>query len=254
MAIATPHLSAPIGGAQSPPRALTDRSMIRLGAIAGGAGVVSELILEHLHPHKAQPNRSTAAFQEYAHAHVWTGVHVGQFLGTLLIAFSLLVLCQALARQPGGPGALARAAAVVLVVVVAVFAVQMAVDGVALKHAVDSWAAASGPAKTSAFQVADGLRWLEKGLSGFFNLLNGIAVLGLGLSLIASRAHRSWPGWVAIVASVGFIAGGAATATGGFSTRAGALLTPALPLLVVFLAGAYHTMWRSRPQRRRDEA
>ena len=153
----------------------------------------------------------------------------------------------------GGAGTLARGAAVAIVVVVSVFAVQMAVDGIALKHAVDTWAGATGSAKTSALQVAESLRWLEKGLSGLFNLLNGTAVLALGLSLIAGRTSRRWPGWIAIVASIGFLAGGAVTAADGFTPRAGAFLQPALLLLIVFLAAAYVTAWRNTTQPPRDE-
>jgi hypothetical protein len=220
-----------------------DAPTIKLGAISGGTGVVLQIILGHLHPHHEQPNHSAAAFTEYAHAHAWTAVHIGQFFGTLLIAFAMLVLCRALSRQPGAPGALARGASVAIIVVASVFAVQMAVDGVALKHAVDTWAGATGSAKTSAFQVADGLRSLEKGLSAFFNMMNGTAVLALGLSLIAGHTHRRWPGWIGILASLGFLSGGVATATGGFSPRAGTLLQPSLLLLAAFLAGTYASTW-----------
>lgn len=248
MATTSTPVSGPTGNAHARrvPRT-PDLPTIKLGAIAGGTGVVLQIILGHLHPHHAQPNRSRAAFTEYVHAHAWTAVHIGQFFGTLLIALAMLVLCRSLARQSGGAGTLARGAGVAVIVVVSVFAVQMAVDGVALKHAVDTWAGASGSAKTSAFQVADGLRSLEKGLSAFFNLMNGTAVLGLGLSLIAGRTHRPWPGWIAILASLGFLSGGVATATGGFSPRAGTLLQPSLLLLAVFLAGTYVSTWRGSP-------
>lgn len=254
MATATPPMTESIGAGLSAPQPspAPDRATIKLGAVSGGTGVVLQLLLQHLHPHQEQPNRSVAAFTEYGHAHAWTAIHIGQFFGTLLIAFSMLVLCRALARQPGGAGTLARASAVAIVVVASVFAVQMAVDGVALKHAVDTWAAATGSAKTSAFQVAEGLRWLEKGLSGLFNLLNGTAVLALGLSLIVGRTYRSWPGWVAIIASMGFLAGGAVTAEDGFTPRAGTFLQPALLLLIVFLTATYVTTWHN-PQPPRDE-
>ena len=221
-----------------------DARTLKLGAIAGGTGVVLQIVLGHLHPHHEQPNDSAAAFAEYAHAHAWTVVHIGQFFGTLLIASAMLVLCRSLAGQPGAPGALARVASVAIIVVVSVFAVQMAVDGVALEHAVDTWAGATGGAKTSAFQVADGLRSLEKGLSAFFNMMNGTAVLALGLSLLSGHVHRRWPGWIGILASLGFLSGGVATATGGFSARAGTLLQPSLLLLAAFLAGTYASTWR----------
>jgi hypothetical protein len=224
---------------------ITDRPVLRFGAIAGGVGLALQLVMEHLHPHHEQPNNTVAAFSEYSHATGWTAVHVGQFFGALLIVFSLLALSRSLARQSGLAGALATGGAAALVVVAGVFAVQMAVDGVALKHAVDSWAAATGPAKTSALQVAEGVRWLEKGLSTFFHFMNGTALLGLGLSFVVGRTYRSWPGWVAIVAGVAFLAGGASTGETGFSMQSATILQPALLLLVVFLVGACVSVRRS---------
>jgi hypothetical protein len=223
----------------------TDRTVLRFGAIAGGSGFVLQAVMEHLHPHHEQANNSVAAFSEYSHASGWTAVHVGQFFGALLIVFALLVVCRSLARQSGLAGALATGGAAALVVVAGVFAVQMAVDGVALKHAIDSWAAANGPAKTSALQVAEGVRWLEKGLSTFFHFMNGTALLGLGLSFVVGRRYRSWPGWVAIVAGIAFLAGGASTAETGFSMQSAMILQPALILLAVFLVSAYVSVRRS---------
>jgi hypothetical protein len=224
---------------------ITDRPVLEFGAIAGAVGFALQIVMEHLHPHHEQPNNTVAAFSEYSHATGWTAVHVGQFFGALLIVFSLLALSRLLARQSGLAGALATGGAAALVVVAAVFAVQMAVDGVALKHAVDSWAAATGPAKTSALQVAEGVRWLEKGLSTFYHFMNGTALLGLGLSFVVGRTYRSWPGWVAIVAGIAFMAGGASTAETGFSMQSATILQPALILLLVSLVSAYVSVRRS---------
>jgi fluoride ion exporter CrcB/FEX len=233
---------------------IPEKTVLKVGAIAGGIGLVLQLIMEHLHPHHAQPNNSVAAFTEYAHATGWTAVHIGQFFGTLLIAVALLALCRSLTRQPGLAGAFASGGAVALVVVASVFAVQMAVDGVALKHAVDTWAGATDAAKTSAFQVAEGVRWLEKGLSAFFHFMNGTALLGIGLSIVVGRSYRSWSGWVAIAAGIGFLAGGALTASSGFSMDAATILQPSLLLLAVFLVGSYVSVWRRGMRSLRDEA
>ncbi|GAA3510714.1 hypothetical protein [Georgenia daeguensis] len=47
--------------------------------------------------------------------------------------------------------------------VAAVFAVQMAVDGVALKGAVDTWVNAAEADRQAAFVAAEAVRWTEKG-------------------------------------------------------------------------------------------
>src|SRR3982074_2253251 len=123
---------------------ITDRTPLSFGAFAGGTGLALQIVMEHLHPHHAQPNNTMAAFNEYSHASGWTAVHVGQFFGALLIVSALLVLCRSLARQSGLAGALASGGGVALVVVAGIFAVQMAVDGVALEHAVDTWGGGAG--------------------------------------------------------------------------------------------------------------
>ena len=66
---------------------ITDRPVLRFGAIAGGVGVGLQLVMEHLHPHHEQPNNTVAAFSEYSHATGWTAVHVGQFFGALVVVF-----------------------------------------------------------------------------------------------------------------------------------------------------------------------
>ena len=252
MATSTPQMTGLVSRQFTPRQHSRSRekAVLILGAVAAATGLVLQMILEHLHPHHEQPNNSVAAFTEYAHAHGWAAVHIGQFFGVLLIVFALLVLCQSLVRQPGLAGGFARAGAVATVVLASVFAVQMAVDGVALSHAVDTWAGATGTARTSALQVAEGIRSLEKGLSGFFHLMNGTALLALGASIVAARTSRSWPGWVAIASGIGFLAGGASTATTGFSMQSATILRPSLLLLAVFLAGTYASMFRNtqRPQ------
>ena len=214
MTAATPHMTGLVetGGTGRSVVSIPERGNLILGAAAAAGGVVLQVVLEQLHPHHAQPNDSAAAFTEYAHSHGWEAVHIGQFAGVVLIAAGMLVLAGSLARQAGTAGALARGAAMALVALTAVFAVQMAVDGVALKHAVDTWMGSTGSARTSALQVAEATRWLEKGLDAFFLLLNGVALLALGASTVVGRTQRAWPGWIAIVAGAGFVTGGASTA------------------------------------------
>jgi hypothetical protein len=227
------------------PSGAKDSMMLRIGAVAGLAGLLLQVVMGRLHPSHADPNDSRAAFTEYAHSGTWTAVHIGQFLGTLLLALALLALARALSRQPGLPGALAVVGAVTAVLLAAVFTVQMAVDGVALRAAIDTWTRApAGPARTSAFLVAEGLRGLEKGLSAFFHLTNGLTLVSLGLSVALGHLYARWLGWVAVLAGLAFLVGGWVTARSGFSPEAGRLLTPALLLLVVFLIGACVSMWR----------
>jgi hypothetical protein len=53
-----------------------------------------------------------------------------------------------------------------------------AVDGIALKRAVDSWAEAPADEKVAAFRVAEGIRWIEIGTDSVFRILQGsVAVI-----------------------------------------------------------------------------
>ena len=222
----------------------SDRSLLRIAAVAVPIGIVSEILMEALHPSKADPNNSAAAFVEYAASNIWTIVHIGQFFAALLVALALVTLARSLARQSGVAGALAVIGGVTAILVAAVFAVQMAVDGVALKAAIDTWTNASQADKASAYQVAEGMRALEKGLSGFFHLVNGTTLLALGLAIAFGRSYPRWLGWVGAVSGLGFLVGGVVTAYTGFSSLAGTVLLGPTVLSAIFLLGAAVCMWR----------
>jgi hypothetical protein len=121
----------------------------------------------------------------------------------------------------------------------------MAVDGVTLKAAIDAWIRAVNPAdQAAAFQVAESVRWTEKGLGGFFQLIEGITILTLGLSVAFGHRYPRWLGWIGVPAGTAIAAGGTVTAHTGFSAQAGLILLPGTLLLAVFLVGAFITMWR----------
>ena len=130
--------------------------------------------------------------------------------------------------------------------VAAVFTVQMAVDGVALKAAIDAWLGAAPGGAEAAFGVAEGVRDVEKGLSAFTHLLNGSTLLLLGLAMAAGRAAPRWLGAAGVLAGIGYLTGGVVTALTGFSATAGTLLLPPLALGVVFLLGSCAWLWRTR--------
>lgn len=220
--------------------------LLRLAAAVGIVGIALQVVMDRLHPHRVDPNDSVAVFREYAESHDWTWVHIGQFAGTLFIVIGLFALARSLTRQGGTAGALGVFGAVTSVLVAAVFTVQMAVDGVALKAAIGAWVGAPAGDKSVAFQVAESVRWTEKGLGGFFQMLEGATLLALGLSIALGARYPKWLGWVAGLAGVSMMAGGTTTAHTGFSQQAGLILLPATVLLAVFLIGTFILMWRRR--------
>lgn len=220
-------------------------AMLRIGAIAGIAGIALQLWLSGLHAGTIDPNDSPAVFQQYAASGIWTAVHIGQYAGTFLIALGMLTLARTLGRDAALPGALASIGTVAVTVVLAIFAIQMAVDGVALRETIASWVLAPAPDKPAAFYVADAVRWIEKGLSAFFHLNNGLALVTIGLAAALGRTFPRWLGVAGAIAGVAAMYGGYVAAHGGFSPEAAAILGPTSLLGAVFLVGGSVWMWRS---------
>ena len=220
-----------------------DKWLLRLGAVAGVAGVLIEFAMGMLHAGHTDPNDSAVIFLEYAVSDIWTAVHIGQFFGAALIGLSLLTLAYVLAQQDGVARAFAAVGALAAITVIAVFAVQMAVDGVALKATIDAWVTAPTGDKSSAFYVANGVRWIEKGLSGFFNILNGVTLIALGMSLLTGAMGWRMLGALGVIAGLAFVTGGYSAAHTGFSAEAGAFLGPGALLSIAFLVGIGAYLW-----------
>ena len=233
------------GPADSFPDGADNPVLLRLGAASLVLGFLGQVPFGLLHPHAEDPNDSSAAFTEYGHSSDWVLVHLGQFACALLVTFGLVVIATSLARQRGLAGALAVFGALTAVTTTAVFAVQMAVDGIALKAAVDVWLSAAGEAEQSAaFGVAEGIRATEKGLSALFHLNNGLTLLTLGISIALGRRYPRWLGWVGATVGAGFLAVGLLTAQTGFSPEATSLALPATALLAAFVIGMSVALWR----------
>jgi hypothetical protein len=73
----------------------------------------------------------------------------------------------------------------------ALHAVNMAVDGIALKNSVDAWADATPDDRTSRFAAAEALRWLEWGVNSFFTILLGVTLLLFAAALLRQAHHGS---------------------------------------------------------------
>ena len=68
----------------------------------------------------------------------------------------------------------------------ALYGVVMAVDGVALKQAVNAWASAPDAEKAARFASAEAIRWIEWGARSYQNF-----ALGLALLLLAAAVGRT---------------------------------------------------------------
>src|SRR3954451_18336293 len=141
-------------------RGLAGPRPLRVAAILLLAGVVVTAVAGFLHPEGADANDHPAIFAIYAASRSWTAVHLGQFVGMAMIVFGLVALSVALDPPPGAGRWLSRMGVVAAGSALALYAVLQAVDGVALKQAVDAWASAGEAERTVRVAAAERVRWL----------------------------------------------------------------------------------------------
>ena len=73
----------------------------RVGAAMLPLGVVVIAVAEHFHPSKEDPMDFPAVFREYAHSRIWTTVHLGEYLGFLLLLGGLVALYYSVSLKRG---------------------------------------------------------------------------------------------------------------------------------------------------------
>jgi hypothetical protein len=119
-----------------------ERDSVRLAAVLLLAGVLVTAIAGFLHAEGPDANDHRAVFAIYAASQSWTAVHLGQFVGMVIITFGLVALFFALDVRSGVGLWLNRFALVSAIAAMALYGVLQAVDGVGLKQAVNAWASA----------------------------------------------------------------------------------------------------------------
>jgi hypothetical protein len=214
--------------------------------LSGGlllAGLLLEVVAEVLHPSRQDPNDHPAVFAEYARSEAFTAIHLEQFAAIAIGIAGLLVLCRALERRGGAP-ILTRLGAAAAIAAAAAFAVLQAVDGVALKHAVDAWASASAAQNGPRFATAEAVRWVEWGVNSYFRVLFGGALGLIGAASVRSRLIPRAPGASAILAGLLYIVIGAIVGEVGFDHRQAPLGLAALACFLVFALGTLVSGWR----------
>ena len=196
------------------------------------------------HPH-GDENTHTVIFQKYADSDAWIVTHIGQFAGTIIALAGFLALYQAM-RQRDRAGIVARLGAASAIMSGAVFAVLQALDGVALKHAVDAWAAAPAGEKALRFADAEALRWFEWGLQSYFRFALGLTFVLFGIAIVRSGLVPRAIGAVGVVAGTAYAAIGVPVGHEGFEQPGGPIIQL---LFVVFLSGVIAAGFGTRDQR-----
>lgn len=227
------------------------RSQLRLAATVLFSGVVVSLLAGSLHADSASANDHPAAFAAYAASGIWTAVHLGQFVGMALLVTGLLVLLSALKVDEGAAAWAGRIGAVLAAAALALYAALQAVDGVALKHAVDAWAVAAGPEKSMRFATAEGIRWLEWGMRSYQSFVLGAALILAGLVIVLARGIPRGIGVLMGLSGLAYVAQGWVIGAEGFSaantvpTLSGIVLTAVWSVWLLIFA------WRMRQEQPR---
>jgi hypothetical protein len=149
-----------------------------------------------------------AVFMEYAQSDSWIAVHLAQWFAALLIIGGLLAVYHSIITKPGSAAGVARFGLAAAVLTGASITMLQAVDGVALKWAVDAWASAPADQEAAAFAAAEALRWTEYGLQGYSNILLGLTLVLYGLAIALGTVHPRWLGWGAVGSGVAWIVHG----------------------------------------------
>ncbi len=207
-----------------------------LGAALLTAGTV-------LHPGHADPGSPAAAFAEYAGVSrgEWVAAHLLQ-LGGVAGLILLLILVVGMVDSTRS-SAWARVTPAFATAGLATAAVLQAVDGVALKAVVDLWSGA-GEDRSSLFAGALAVRQVEIGLDAVFALLLAVALLAVGMGLLAAPNGSRGLGALAVVAAGAAAVNGVALALSGFSaaTMFATTVSGAVALVWMLLAAVWS--WR----------
>jgi hypothetical protein len=202
--------------------------MLRMGSIAFLAGMVIFLVSTILHPGREDPTNHPLVFAEYAEDDLWIASHIGQFAGGMLaFAGGFIALFRLLSRSESGiASALAWMGLAATIAAGSALAVLQAVDGIALKIAVDTWyaiapspSADDGGEKAIAFRVAEGIRWTEIAANSFFRILQGSVGIIFGVAIaVSAKTLSRWIGALGVFAGVATIILGVRVAYVGFAT------------------------------------
>ena len=205
-----------------------ERPILRMGAVAFLAGVVIIIVSTLFHASSEDLMSNPVVFAVYAEDDLWIASHIGQFAGVMLVfAGGFVALHRLLVKSESGTAsALAWFGLVTAIISASTFTILQAVDGIALKIAVDTWyAIPSSPSsadagegeKTIAFQVAEGIRWTEIGINSYFRMLQGTVAIIFGVAITKSALLSRWIGAIGIFAGAATVIAGVGVAYVGFA-------------------------------------
>lgn len=198
---------------------MINRQALRLAAMLLFGGLLFFFVAGLFHADRLDANNHTAAFADYADSKIWLAVHLGQFIGMAIMNTGLFVLYFALNLDPGTMRWIGRFGAVAALASLTLYGVLQAVDGVALKHAVDAWANAPAGEKVIRFAAAETMRWLEWGVRSYQSFVLGVAFLLLASAIRGTARLPRRLGYLMGLSGLAYLAQGWIIGSEGFSVQ-----------------------------------
>ena len=116
------------------------------------------------------------------------------------------------------------------------YGLLQAVDGVALKQAVNAWVSAPDEEQAARFATAEAIRWLEWGVRSYQNLALGLALLLVAAAIArAPRIPRPIAPLMGL-AGLAYLAQGWLVGTTGFSAAESITIVAAFVLDLVWMS------------------
>lgn len=217
---------------------------LRLAAVLLMMGFVLFVTMTLLHP-GGPANDHRVIFSEYAASDTWNLVHLGQFAGIALFVAGLLVLYHALGIQAGGAGWVARFGGISAALALGLYAVLQAIDGVALKQAVDAWISAPASEAEARFASAEAIRWAEWGSRSFQTLMLGLALILLGLAVASTAKLPKAIGYLMVLSGITYLVQSWVLGSEGFSETNTMAILAGYVLISVWVGWLAVVAWRS---------
>ena len=178
-----------------------DIPLLRIGSILFIAGAIIAVVSTLFHPSTEDPNNHFLVFSAYASNDSWIAVHIGQFVGVIMVfTGGFVALHRMLAQSESSViNFLAWIGLAIAIMAASAFAVLQAVDGIAQERPVNSWISASPEEKVIAFWIGEAIRFVEYGTNSIFRILQGTLATIFGVAIVKSKILRKWIGIAGVV-------------------------------------------------------
>ena len=208
--------------------------LLRIGSIAFIAGAIIAVVSTLFHPSTEDPNNHLLVFAVYASNDSWVTVHIGQFVGVIMVLVGGFVALHRLLTQSESSviNLLAWVSLAIAIITASAFAALQAVDGIAQERSVNSWIAAPPEEKAIALGIAEAIRFIEYGTNSVFRILQGILAIVFGVVIVMSKILSKWIGVAGVVIGAVTVYAGLEVAYLGFG---GLTTTIGISMIIYFI-------------------